>query len=217
MYIIVVGCGKLGTKFAKDLVDDGNNVCIIDRDRDKLNSLGSGFNGRRIKGIEFDSDILIEAGVETADALIAVSSDDNINITVSLVTDKIFHVPKVIARVNEPAKKSIYNKLGIDIVNPILYEVEVLRGKLSMPRLKVISILSNNFEIIEILVKAEKVMVVSDFEKKYRCIVSGIIEDGIIRLPQKSESVQNGNKIICTVQKKDKVRLVNSICKEIIL
>jgi len=130
MHIVIIGCGKLGSNLAKELSDEGNDICIIDRNGDKLNSLGSGFNGKRIRGIEFDSDKLTEAGVNQADVLLAVTSDDNINITVSLIADKIFHVPNIIARVNNPQKNDIYNQLGIKTINPIQYEIEMLKKKI---------------------------------------------------------------------------------------
>ena len=131
MHIVIIGCGKLGSNLAKELSDEGNDICIIDRNGDKLNALGTGFNGQRIKGIEFDSDKLIEAGVNQADVLLAVTSDDNINITVSLIAEKIFHVPNIIAKVNDPQKNDIYNQLGINTINPIQYEIEMLKEKIN--------------------------------------------------------------------------------------
>jgi len=130
MHIVIIGCGRLGSNLAKGLSDEGNDICIIDRNGDKLNALGSGFNGQRIKGIEFDSDKLIEAGVNQADVLLAVTSDDNINITVSLIAEKIFHVPNIIAKVNDPQKNDIYNQLGIHTINPIQYEIEMLKNQI---------------------------------------------------------------------------------------
>ena len=130
MHIVIIGCGKLGSNLAKELSDEGNDICIIDRNGDKLNFLGSGFNGKRIKGIEFDSDKLMEAGVNEADVLLAVTSDDNINITVSLIAEKIFHVPNIIARVNDPQKNDIYDQLGIKTINPIQYEIEMLKNQI---------------------------------------------------------------------------------------
>lgn len=130
MYIIIIGCGRLGGNLARELSDNGNDICIIDRSNDKLNTLGSGFNGKRIKGIEFDSDNLLEAGVKKADALLAVTPDDNINLTVSLIAGRIFHVPKIIARVNDPGKKIIYNQLEINTINPIQYEIEIIKSNL---------------------------------------------------------------------------------------
>jgi len=60
MYIIIIGCGRLGSTLAKELSDSGHDISILDRDGEKLQALGSGFNGQRIRGIEFDSDKLID-------------------------------------------------------------------------------------------------------------------------------------------------------------
>jgi trk system potassium uptake protein TrkA len=217
MYIIIIGCGRFGSNLAKELSDDGNHVCIIDRNGDKLYALGSGFNGKRIKGIEFDSDNLVEAGVEQADALIAVTSDDNINITVSLIADRIFKVPKIIARVNDPGKNLFYHKLGINTINPIQYEIEILKSKLPIKSLDVIASLDSNYEIIEFLVNKEKSITVGDIETKFHCIISGLMKGGVVRLTKKNEQIHNGDKIICTVHKNDERKLINYLCKEMFL
>lgn len=217
MYIILIGCGRLGSNMAKELADDGNDICIIDHDGDKLDSLGSGFNGRRIKGIEFDSDKLLEAGIKQANALLAVTPDDNINITVSLIAGRIFNVPKIIARVNNPGKKEIYKQLGINTINPIQYEIEIIKSKLLIESVDIISALDNKYEIIEILVNKDNSHSVVDIEDKYNCIISGMIKDGAVRLPKKNELIDYGDRIICTVQKKDKGKLINSLSKEISL
>lgn len=217
MYIIIVGCGRLGSYLAKGLSDGDNDICIIDRNGDRLNTLGSGFNGQRIKGIEFDRDNLIEAGIVQADALLAVTSDDNINITVSLIAEKLFHVPQIIARVNDPEKDFIYNKLCISTINPIHNEIEILKSKLPINTLDVLSTLDNDYEIIQFLVNKDKSVMVGEIEDKYHCIISGVMEGGVIRLPQKNELIKNDNKIICTIQKKDKGKLINYLCKEIFL
>ncbi|MGB4661576.1 MAG: TrkA family potassium uptake protein [Mobilitalea sp.] len=214
MYIILIGCGRLGRSLAKGLSDDGNDVSVIDRDNDKLNSLGSGFNGQRIRGIEFDSEKLIEAGIEKADALIAVTADDNVNITVSLIADKIFHVPKIIARINDPEKNYIYNKLGISVINPIQYEMEILKSQLPIRSLDVISTLDNNYDIIKLLINKKKSIYVRNIEEKYECVVSSVIKNGTVRLPKNNEQINNGDSIICTIQKKDKAKLINYLCKE---
>jgi trk system potassium uptake protein len=215
MYIIIIGCGRFGSNLAEKLSDEGNNICVIDRNVDKLNALGSGFNGQKIKGIEFDSDILKEAGIKDADALISVTSNDNINITVSLVADKIFHVPRIIARVNDPDKNYFYQKIGIDTINPIEYELEVLKSKLLVKSLDVIYTLNDSYEIIELLVNKIKSDSVDNIENKYHCIVAGILKGGIIRLPKKNELVLNGDKLICNVYKNDKGKLINYLYREI--
>lgn len=217
MYIIIIGCGRLGSNLAKGLADDGNDICIIDRNGDKLDNLGSGFNGHRVKGIEYDSLNLMEAGVTEADVLLAVTPDDNINITVSLIAKKIFHVPKIIARVNEPSKKIIFNKLDIDTISPVEYEIEALKNKLLIDNIDVVSHLDNNVEIIELLVNKTKTTSVLDVEENYHCIISGLIKDGAVEIPDKEKQIYNGDRIVCTIQKKDKERLIKSLSKEILL
>ncbi|MDD3174808.1 MAG: TrkA family potassium uptake protein [Herbinix sp.] len=217
MYIIIIGCGRLGSNLAKEFADEGNDVCVMDRNGDRLNALGSGFNGQMVRGIEFDSDNLIEAGIEQAEALLAVTPDDNINITVALIAEKIFRVPKIIARVNNPSKKFIYKELGIDTINPIQYEIEILKSKMVVKSIDIVSTLDDRFEIIEIPVSKGKTIRVKDVEEKYDCIISGIIKGSVARLPQKNEEIHEGDRIICTIEKKDTGRLINLLSREALL
>ena len=132
MNVIIIGCGKLGSILANELSDAGHNISIIDRDLERLNMLGSGFNGLKIKGIEYDDEILQEAGVLTANAIIAVTSDENVNITVSLVAKKIYKVPRIIARIVNPNRKYIYENLEIETINPTQLGVDILKNKLEV-------------------------------------------------------------------------------------
>lgn len=134
MYIMIVGCGRLGMTLAEDLADTGYDVSIIDRDSKRLDALGNGFNGLRVKGIEFDNDILREAGIGRTDFVISVTPDDNINITVSLIAKRIYQVPRMIARVNEPGKKAVYEKLGIETINLTELGAYLLKSKIGETR-----------------------------------------------------------------------------------
>lgn len=130
MNIIVFGCGRLGSTLANDLANAGHNVTVVDRDTDRLNILGSGFNGLRIKGVEYDEEVLKEAGISSSDAILAVTPDENINITVSLIAKQIYKVPRIIARIVNPNREYIYQELGIETINPTLLSVDLLNGKL---------------------------------------------------------------------------------------
>lgn len=130
MHIIVVGCGRIGSTIARELSDSGADVAVIDRDSTRLNALGSGFNGQVIKGIEFDSDNLIKAGIEKADLILSVTPDDNVNITVSMVSKRLFNVPRVIARVCSQDKKFIYEKLELETINPTQLGVDLLINRI---------------------------------------------------------------------------------------
>ena len=130
MNIIIIGCGRLGSVLAMELSDAGHNVTVIERDKKRLGNLGSGFNGIRLSGIEYDEDLLLEAGIEQTDLLLAVTPDENLNITVSLVAKKIYQVEKIIARVVNPNRTFIYDQLGIETINPIQVSVNLLKSKL---------------------------------------------------------------------------------------
>lgn len=114
MYIIIVGCGKVGSNLAKELSVNNHDVVVIDSDPDKFTQLGSGFNGKTILGVPIDEDILLEAGIEKADAVAAVSPDENMNIMVSQIAKEIFHVPRVIPRVYDPDRDIFFQQLGLN-------------------------------------------------------------------------------------------------------
>jgi trk system potassium uptake protein TrkA len=131
MNIIIIGCGRLGSTLANELSDAGHNISVIDRDSEKLNILGSGYNGLKIKGIEFDNDILKEAGISSSDVVLAVTQDENINLTVSLIAKKIYKVPRIIARIVNPNRNYIYDKLEIETINLIQLGADIFKDKLA--------------------------------------------------------------------------------------
>ena len=130
MYIIIVGCGRLGSTLAKELSDADYDVSVVDNDSKKLDTLGSGFNGLRIKGVEFDIDVLKEAGIKQANCFVAATPDDNLNITASLIAKKIFQIPRIVARINEPKTKSIYDSLEIETINPTEISAFILKSRI---------------------------------------------------------------------------------------
>lgn len=215
MYIIIIGCGRLGSTLAKELSDNGHDICILDRDDENLDRLGSGFNGLRIKGVEYDNDKLMEAGIDKADALLAVTHDDNVNITVSMIADRVHNVPKVIARVNEPSKKFIYETIGIDTINPVQSGVDVLRSKLLVERFDILAELLSNHEIVELLVDRQLTVTVSEIESKCSCLLSGIIRGSVMSLPRKDDTVTKGDRLIATIRSEDKKKLMGLLTKEI--
>ena len=130
MYIIIAGCGRIGSTLAKDFLDSGHDLVIIDRDKEKLDSLGTGLNATRILGVEYDIDILKEAGIENADIFLALTQNDSINITACQVAKYIFKVKNVIAKVADINKEHIYKSLGICYINPIKLGIEDLKSRI---------------------------------------------------------------------------------------
>lgn len=139
MFIIIVGCGRIGSMLANDLSREGHNVTVIDRHNENLDKLGSGFNGITIEGIGIDEDVLLKAGIKQADAFLAVSQEDNINIMAAQIAKNIYHVPKVIARNYKPELNDFYTKLGLDTIYPSIGTVEILKNKILFEKIDVIN------------------------------------------------------------------------------
>jgi trk system potassium uptake protein len=130
MYIIIAGCRKVGSNLALELSQENHDVVVIDSDPGHFTALGSGFNGVTIAGLPIDEDVLRSAGVEQADALAAVTDDDNMNIMVSQVARELFHVPHVITRVYDPQRETIMGKMGLTTICPTTLAVAKIKSQL---------------------------------------------------------------------------------------
>jgi len=111
-----MGCGRVGSSLAHGLEDHGHGVSVIDQNPDSFRRLGAGFEGTTVTGVGFDRDTLIEAGIEDAYAFAAVSSGDNSNILAARVARETFGVAHVVARIYDPGRAEVYQRLGIPTV-----------------------------------------------------------------------------------------------------
>lgn len=128
MQIIIIGCGKVGSKFARVLADEGHDIVIVDNDSHAFKNLGTDFNGITVTGVPIDQDVLKQAGIETADALAAVTPDDNVNIMACQVAKEIFKVPRVIARIYNPSREQVFHHFGLDTICPTNITVDAIRS-----------------------------------------------------------------------------------------
>lgn len=117
-YIIIVGCGRLGANLANTLSDEDGNVLIMDTSKDSFRRLSADFGGLSLVGNGTDLDNLHTAQIEKAAAVIAVTNDDNTNIMIVQLARELFHVPRVIARLYDPERETVYRDLGIDTICP---------------------------------------------------------------------------------------------------
>ncbi|EAP98867.1 potassium uptake protein [Janibacter sp. HTCC2649] len=116
MHFVIMGCGRVGASLARALERAGHEVAIIDQDESAFRRLGASFEGRRVVGLGFDRDTLREAGIADAYAFAAVSSGDNSNILAARVAREKFGVENVVARIYDPGRAEIYQRLGIPTV-----------------------------------------------------------------------------------------------------
>jgi trk system potassium uptake protein TrkA len=118
MRVVILGCGRVGSRLAALMEEDGNQVSIIDSDPDAFSRLPETFQGRTILGTGIDVDVLKSAGIEQADAFAAVTNFDNTNIMACEVAKEIFGVDQVLARIYDPGRESFYHELGLETVCP---------------------------------------------------------------------------------------------------
>lgn len=116
MHLVIMGCGRVGAELTVQLSKSGHTVSIIDKRKQAFDRLPPGFNARTIVGIGFDREVLEEAGIKEADGFIAVSNGDNSNIVSARVAREHYRVPKVIARIYDPRRAEIYERLDIPTV-----------------------------------------------------------------------------------------------------
>ncbi len=114
--VIVVGCGRVGSRLAGMLSDNGANVCVVDIKADAFSNLGRNFNGSTVQGLGYDEDTLVKAGIEDCDVVAAVTQSDNANLMTTEVASRLYNVPHVIARLYNHDHERAYMQLGIDYV-----------------------------------------------------------------------------------------------------
>jgi trk system potassium uptake protein len=116
VHIVIMGCGRVGAALALQLAPLDHTLSIIDQEPLAFRRLGDHFPGNQVKGVGFDRDTLIEAGIEQAGAFAAVSSGDNSNIIAARVARETFGVQRVVARIYDPKRAEVYERLGIPTV-----------------------------------------------------------------------------------------------------
>ncbi|MDO8488884.1 MAG: TrkA family potassium uptake protein [Candidatus Omnitrophota bacterium] len=157
MHVIIVGCGRVGAELAKLLSGEGHDVVVIDKVRESFNRLGDTFNGLTMVGNGFDLALLKQVGIEKADAFCAVANGDNTNLISAQVAKKIFHVPKVFARIYDPQRAHIYAALGLDIISGTMLFSAMLRDKIIESRFSSYLIESKDLGVLEIEIKDDLV------------------------------------------------------------
>jgi trk system potassium uptake protein TrkA len=138
MKVIIMGCGRIGSQVSGLMAAQGHNVTVIDHDSNAIGRLGPNFKGRVVQGLGFDRNVLVEAGIESADAFVAASSSDNANIVAARIARNIFRVPRVVARLYDPLRAEIYRRLGLTTISSTNWGAERIHQMLSHTDLDVL-------------------------------------------------------------------------------
>jgi trk system potassium uptake protein TrkA len=134
LFIVIVGCGRLGSHLANRLSRAGHSVVVIDRDEQAFGNLSGEYSGFRVEGDATELAVLKQAKVDQADMVIAATRDDNVNLMVTQVARAAFAVSRVLARVFEPARKPVYHRLGIESICPTSVAAELFLESIAAAR-----------------------------------------------------------------------------------
>lgn len=130
MKIVIMGCGRVGARLAGILDKNGHSVTILDSDSYSFRRLPTDFQGTALLGNGIDEESLRRAGIEEADAFIALTQGDNRNIMSTQMAKHIFNVPRTLCRIYDPLRRDLYEKLGVEAISPTTIFAEILREKL---------------------------------------------------------------------------------------
>jgi trk system potassium uptake protein TrkA len=193
VHVIIMGCGRVGAQLTVELGKDGHDVVIIDKKANAFDRLPPGFGARTLVGLGFDRDVLEDAGIKEADAFVAVSSGDNSNIVSARVALEHYHVPKVIARIYDPRRAEIYEKLNIPTVATVKWGVKQIQLMLFHDRSEVRESLGGG-DLVRLRVPVPKHLIgksVSEVNMPGRILVASISRGGGGFIPTDATLLQN--------------------------
>ncbi len=186
MQIIVIGCGKVGSSLARELVNSGNDVVIIENDKRLLQN-AEDVDCMKINGVPIDKDILKSAGIAQADAVCAVTQDDNMNIMTSQVAKEIFNVKKVITRIFNPRSKVLFEEFGLDTICSTTLTVNAILRSLEEEKVEEVHrVFCTDITYSEIDLENQYIgMTIGEFSQIANKHVAGLIRKGkmILTLP----------------------------------
>lgn len=210
MYYIIAGCMTIGTSLAQILSEENHDVVVIDSDPKNLEALGSGFNGVTITGVPMDEDVLRNAGIEQADALAAVTRDDNMNIMIAQVAQNMFHVPKVIARLYSPEREQVFREMGMTTVCPTSLAVNKIKEML-LPGPSHMEIMVAGTKIGFLTVPAPRRSVGRQVSMLREMRVLGMIRSGIFTLAEPECVIEAGDLLVIPEYAKERGDVVCSL------
>ena len=210
-----MGCGRVGSTLAKDFQALGHSVAVIDQDREAFRRLGADFNGLTVAGVGFDRDTLLEAGIEKADAFAAVSNGDNSNILAARVARETYGVASVVARIYDPARAEIYQRLGIPTVATVLWTTDqIMRRLLPQGSRSEWQDASGKVQLAEVLLHREWFgKPVSLIEQHTNARVAFITRLGEGLIPNEHTVLQEGDVVHVMVEDKNLTATENSLAQ----
>ncbi len=207
-----MGCGRVGILLTQELCKAGHEVAVIDKNPSAFDRLPPDFKAKTIVGYGFDRQVLEEAGIEEADAFLAVSNGDNSNIVSARVAREHYHVPHVIARIYDPARADIYERLNISTVSTTRWGVKQMILMLTHPREEIRESLAGG-DLFRMRIEVPSHLVgkpVSSLSVEGRILVAGVDRGGSGFIPVASSTFQGGD-VAHLIVHKDALELLDEL------
>ncbi len=215
MHTIIAGCGRVGSSLATNLERLGHSVAIVDKNAKAFDRLKGDFAGSKIIGFVFDREILEEAGIQEAQAFASVTSGDNSNIVSARVAKEHYRVPQVVARIYDPRRAQIYQRLGIQTVATVRWTTDQILRSL-LPEDVPVEYTVDNGEVVITAVPVPAEVVgkhALDLDLQGRRRVVAVSRFGVPRVPDKELTIQDGDIVHISVVRGDAADLANEIKK----
>ncbi|MET7396241.1 TrkA family potassium uptake protein [Dactylosporangium sp. NPDC005572] len=195
MHVVIMGCGRVGSTLAQSLEQRGHTVAVVDVEADAFRRLGSDFHGTTVTGVGFDREVLLQAGIERADAFAAVSSGDNSNIISARVARETFGVERVVARIYDPKRAEVYERLGIPTVATVRWTADrMLRHLVPEGNVEIWRDPTSTVSIVEVPMHPDWIgHTVSTLERRSGARVAYLMRFGLAMLPTESTVIQDGD------------------------
>jgi trk system potassium uptake protein TrkA len=201
VHVVIMGCGRVGSTLAHSLEALGHEVAVIDQDGDAFRRLSPDFAGLTITGIGFDRDVLIQAGIERADAFAAVSSGDNSNIISARLARETFGVQRVVARIYDQRRAEVYERLGIPTVATVRWTADrIVRHLVPESATELWRDPTSTVSLVEVFVHPDWVSrPLKALEDATGTRAAYIMRFGLGALPTASTVIQDGDQIFMLV------------------
>ncbi|MDD2579074.1 MAG: NAD-binding protein [Eubacteriales bacterium] len=197
MQIIVVGCGKVGSSLAAELLAQDHDVVIVEGDQELMHNADH-LDCVKIIGVPIDRDILRQAGIETADVVCAATQTDNINIMVSQIASDVFHVPLTITRIFNPANRQVFDAFGLNTVGSTDLTVQAFLRKLSREEdEREIQIYQNSVLFSQMAITEDWAgETISELEASPDKMIVGLLRQGVLILASPELEIEAGDRLV---------------------
>lgn len=203
MHIVIVGCGRVGSRLATSLAVHGHDVVVVDRRPEAFANLGAAFNGSTVTGVGIDEDVLRQAGIEQADAFAAVTSEDAVNVVAAQVAREVFGVPRVVARVNDPASEENFREFGIATFSPTDLGAAAVMAMLTAGHVQARQVLgAGEVLLVDFPVSAARAgATAAGLEIPGKLRVAAVVRGGIAHVPDPGFRLEAGDTVVAAVRR----------------